>query len=66
MKCIQCQKEIAEIDIAISKLFLSKGATEFSCIDCLSRQFKVSKELLLEKARKRKQLGCLLFENIEI
>ncbi len=66
MNCIKCQKNLAGLDVALTKKLLGKALTNFLCIDCLAKEFNVSKELLIEKARQFKSTGCLLFDGVDI
>ena len=62
--CKGCGGELAAIDIALTKKLINRGCETFLCIDCLAKHFKVSREMLLDKAEQFKKQGCLLFSDL--
>ena len=62
--CKECGRELSAIDIALTKKLINRGCEDFLCIDCLAEHFKVSREMLLEKAEQFKRQGCLLFADL--
>ncbi len=59
--CIKCGKELGKTDIGLYKKMINRGASQFACVDCLSKEIGVPKEMLLEKAEQFKKAGCTLF-----
>ena len=59
--CKKCDKELKNLDIALYKKMVNRGATEYLCIDCLGEKLGVTREFLLEKAEIFKKNGCTLF-----
>ncbi len=60
-KCIKCGKILNGDEIGLTKKIINRGATEYMCIHCLAKKFKVSEELLEQKIQDFKKQGCLLF-----
>ena len=60
-KCTKCNKVLTQDEVAIHKRLVSRGATEFLCIDCLSEYFKCDKQLILNRIVQFKAMGCTLF-----
>lgn len=61
--CYQCGKgPLSFNEIGLHKKLVNRGAEKFLCMDCLGKEFKVSRELLLQKIEDFKQMGCLLFK----
>ena len=59
--CTKCGGPFGRYDIALHRKMVNRGAEEFMCIHCLAEWFKVSEELLLEKAEHFRKSGCTLF-----
>ena len=59
--CTKCNKVLINDEVAIYKRLVSRGATEFLCIDCLSEYFKCDKSLILDRIISLKAMGCTLF-----
>lgn len=59
--CMKCGKRLQNLDVALHKKMINRGAREYMCIDCLSEYIGVSKQDLLDKAEFFKQQGCMLF-----
>ena len=60
--CKKCGKELSGNDIGLTKKLISRGSTEFLCINCIAEKFDCSKELLEEKIKQFKESGCTLFK----
>ncbi len=60
-KCILCKRELKPVEIGATKKFIHRASTEYLCLSCLSKEFKVSEELLLKKIEFFKKQGCTLF-----
>lgn len=59
--CIKCGKGLKNLDIALHKKMINRGATQWMCIDCLAEYTGVSTEELIKKAEYFKKQGCTLF-----
>lgn len=62
LNCLKCGAPVDKTEIGLTKKLLGKASEKFLCLDCLSKHFSVSKELLKEKAEQFKQSGCSLFD----
>lgn len=60
--CKKCGRELNGNDIGLTKKLISRGSTEFLCINCIAEKFDCSKELLEEKIMQFKAAGCTLFK----
>ncbi len=60
-KCKVCGKELSNDEIGLSKKLINRGATEFSCINCLADFFNCDVPLLEKKIEQFKKQGCALF-----
>lgn len=59
--CLQCGRKLTPDEKSLYKKLVNRTASEFMCISCLSKFFKVSEELLQEKLEYFKNSGCTLF-----
>ena len=59
--CKNCGRELLGDEIGLTRKMINRGATEFMCLDCLSKYIGVSQEELLRKAEYFKKMGCVLF-----
>lgn len=59
--CQKCGRTLKNLDVALHKKMINRGAVQFMCIDCLAEYIGVSKDELLKKAEQFKKMGCTLF-----
>ncbi len=59
--CMKCGKELKNIDTALHKKLINRGAKQFMCMDCLGEYVGLTHEQLLQKAEQFKKDGCTLF-----
>ncbi len=62
MTCVTCGKDLLPDEIGATKKLVNRGATEFYCLDCLSKRFDVPRQRLEQKIEEWRSMGCLLFE----
>ena len=60
-KCCICGKELDKDCIAANKKFLSKSIVKFMCLDCLADYLGTDVDSIIEKIKKFKEEGCVLF-----
>ena len=60
-QCLKCKRELTSDEIGLHKKLVNRGASEYMCIDCLSRYFEVPVTMLHEKIEQFKKMGCTLF-----
>ena len=61
MKCADCGKELAKDEKALSYKLIGRGTRQCYCMDCLGRQFRISREELDKLAIQFRAAGCTLF-----
>jgi len=61
LTCADCGRELTRDERGLSYKLISRAATELYCLDCLSRQFHLSRQELLRLAEQFRQAGCTLF-----
>ena len=59
--CTECGAALAQDDIGATKKLVNRGETEYRCIPCLAKHFKVTEEKLREKIEEWRAYGCSLF-----
>ena len=59
--CIKCGREINNLDAALHKKMINRGANRFMCIHCLAEYIGVTEDDLLRKAKQFRRMGCTLF-----
>lgn len=60
-QCLKCKRKLTPDEIGLHKKLVNRGASEYMCIDCLSRYFDVPVTMLYEKIEQFKKMGCTLF-----
>ena len=64
--CTLCSAKLSTDEIGLHKKLINRGATEYMCIKCLSKEFGISENSLREKIEHFRRSGCTLFApNIE-
>ena len=61
-ECIVCGKPLTRNDVGATKKLINRGAEEFQCIPCLAKKFCVTEELICQKIKEWRELGCMLFD----
>ncbi|HIV18125.1 MAG TPA: hypothetical protein IAC82_02240 [Candidatus Merdivicinus intestinigallinarum] len=59
--CFSCGRELTSDEIAIYRRMVNRAASEYLCISCFAREFSVTEELIRQKIRHFKEMGCTLF-----
>ncbi len=59
--CLECGKELKNLDVALHKKMVNRGSVRYMCIDCLAKYIGVTRDDLLMKAEQFKRQGCTLF-----
>ena len=59
--CHICGRVLVPDECALTKKLINRGAVEFMCLSCLAEHFDVSEEVLREKIRQFREMGCTLF-----
>ncbi|HIS68997.1 MAG TPA: hypothetical protein IAA58_06500 [Candidatus Gallacutalibacter stercoravium] len=61
-QCFSCGRELSRDEIAVYKRLVNRGARQYLCIRCFAQSFGVSEELIQEKIRQFREMGCTLFQ----
>lgn len=59
--CIKCSKPLSNDEIGIHKKLINRGAVNFYCKMCLANYFDCSVDLIDDKIKQYKEMGCTLF-----
>ncbi|MBQ6060170.1 MAG: hypothetical protein IJL36_01885 [Clostridia bacterium] len=59
--CRICGRDLVPDECALTRKLINRGAVEFMCLSCLSEHFGVSENVLREKIRQFRDMGCTLF-----
>lgn len=59
--CRKCERALTGDEIALHKKLFNRAADSFFCMNCSAEYFEVTTELLEEKVRQFKEMGCTLF-----
>lgn len=59
--CYKCQRALGFDEIAMNKKMISPDISEFLCLSCLSKHYKIDETTLKEKIEYLKKSGCTLF-----
>lgn len=60
-KCTQCNAKLCQLDKALHRKLVSRGATTFMCKKCLAEHFGLTEQYLDELADRCRRDGCTLF-----
>ncbi|MCM1058265.1 MAG: hypothetical protein NC517_11755 [Firmicutes bacterium] len=59
--CKKCGRLLTDDEIGLHKKLFNRAAVSFMCISCCAEYLDVTRELLEEKIRQFKEMGCTLF-----
>lgn len=60
-RCIECDKEVIPLEIALTKKLTGRAAERYFCKACLAKKFAVTEDTLDEMAKRFREQGCYLF-----
>ena len=61
MKCAACGKELARDEKALSYKLIGRAARQCYCLDCLGKEFRLSRTQLESLIVRFRDAGCTLF-----
>jgi len=59
--CSRCSAPLSRNEIGLTRKLINRGATSFYCLSCLADHFQVPVQVLEEKIREFREMGCTLF-----
>lgn len=59
--CLCCARPLVPDEIALTKKTISRGAEQYYCLTCLAAHFEVTEDVLRQKIREFREMGCTLF-----
>ena len=62
LRCARCGAPLGKDDVAMTRKMINRGAEVFYCLPCLAAHFELPEEILREKIKEFKAMGCTLFE----
>ena len=62
VRCVRCGAPLVKDDIAMTRKMINRGAESFYCLSCLADPFELTEDILREKIREFKAMGCTLFQ----
>ena len=60
--CARCGAVLSRDDIGLTQKLINRGSEVFYCLPCLAKHFQLTEEILREKIREYKAMGCTLFD----
>ena len=60
--CARCGAVLSRDDIGLTRKLINRGSEVFYCLPCLAKHFQLTEEILREKIREYKAMGCTLFD----
>ena len=60
-RCVRCGALLTKDDIGLTRKMVNRGAKDCFCLPCLAEHFQVSQQVLREKIREFRAMGCTLF-----
>ena len=61
VRCARCGAVLEKDDIALTRKMVNRGAETFFCVSCLAGHFELTEEILRNKIKEFKAMGCTLF-----
>jgi len=59
--CVRCGVHLTNDEKALTRKLINRGTTQYFCLGCLADHFQVTEDILREKIREFKAMGCTLF-----
>lgn len=61
MTCAHCGRELTRDETGISRKLISRATRVFYCLDCLSAEYSVDRQVLEDMIERFRRSGCTLF-----
>ena len=62
LRCVRCGALLVKDDIAMTRKMINRGAETFYCLPCLADHFELTEDILREKIKEFRAMGCTLFQ----
>ena len=62
LRCVRCGAPLMKDDVAMTRKMINRGAETFYCLPCLADHFELTEDILREKIKEFKAMGCRLFD----
>ena len=60
-RCARCGAALKKADVAMTRKMVNRGAKDFYSRACLAEHFELTEDILREKIKEFKAMGCTLF-----
>lgn len=61
-RCVRCGAPLMKDDVAMTRKMINRGAETFYCLPCLADHFELTEDILREKIKEFRAMGCTLFQ----
>ena len=62
VRCVRCGAPLMKDDVAMTRKMINRGAETFYCLPCLADHFELTEDILREKIKEFRAMGCTLFQ----
>ena len=62
-QCCSCGHPLEPDEIALTKKMINRGTDRYFCLSCLADHFEVTEDVLRQKIREFREMGCTLFKD---
>lgn len=62
LRCVRCGAPLMKDDVAMTRKMINRGAETFYCLPCLADHFELTEDILREKIKEFRAMGCTLFQ----
>ena len=62
LRCVRCGAPLMKDDVAMTRKMINRGAETFYCLSCLADHFELTEDILREKIKEFRAMGCTLFQ----
>ncbi len=60
--CVRCGAPLMKDDVAMTRKMINRGTETFYCLSCLADHFELTEDILREKIKEFRAMGCTLFQ----
>ncbi len=62
LRCVRCGAPLMKDDVAMTRKMINRGTETFYCLSCLADHFELTEDILREKIKEFRAMGCTLFQ----